>query len=305
MADGVLLNKLRKGRVWRKIGQERLTEPLSLNLASLLVWGFGSYRQKISWDLVVRQPYAYGVLKAADLAKAQGCDSVTLIEFGVASGFGLVNMARIASRVTEETGVRCEIHGFDTGTGMPPPLDFRDHPDLYQDGDFAADVAGLREVLPANVTLHLGELRDTVPAFVESISATSPVGFVALDVDYYSSTRDALQVFSGDAAGLLPRVVVYADDIALEAHNSAAGETLAIAEFNAEHPMRRLEFHRFFEDTRIFRRAQWVRQMMFLHVMDHPARQVREASQVKRYVENPYLRQESRSENFHSLSETP
>ncbi len=302
MADGVLLNKLRKGRVWRKIGQERLTEPVTLNLASLFVWGFGSYRQKVTWDLVVRQPYAYGVLKAADLAKAQGCDTVTLIEFGVASGFGLVNMARIAERVTRETGVRCEIHGFDTGAGMPPPVDFRDHPDLYQDGDFAADVVGLREVLPANVTLHIGELRDTVPAFVERLTPAAPVGFVALDVDYYSSTVDALEVFSGSASGLLPRVVVYVDDIALEAHNSAAGETLAIAEFNAANPLRRLEFHRFFEDSRIFRRAQWVRQMMFLHVMDHPARQVGAASHVKRYVENPYLKQESRTENFHSLS---
>jgi hypothetical protein len=26
--------------------------------------------------------------------------------------------------------------GFDSGVGMPPPLDYRDHPDLYQQGTF-------------------------------------------------------------------------------------------------------------------------------------------------------------------------
>src|SRR3954451_203201 len=125
----LLLSKLRKPRVWRRLLVERAAEPVHLNLVSLFVLAFGSYRAKVDWDLVVRPHYAYAILKAADLAKAQGVRHVTLVEFGVASGAGLMNMATIAQGVTETTGVRFTIHGFDTGQGMPPAQDYRDHPD--------------------------------------------------------------------------------------------------------------------------------------------------------------------------------
>src|SRR3954454_20879786 len=115
----LLRNKLRRRDHWRRIFRERLTEPVHLNLLSLLVLLFGSYRMKVSWDLVIRQQYAYGILRAADLAREQGCSRVNVIEVVVAAGAVLMNMAKIAERVTKETGVSIAIHGFDTGSGMP------------------------------------------------------------------------------------------------------------------------------------------------------------------------------------------
>lgn len=259
---------------------------------------FGSYRRKIQWDLVVRQPYAYGVLKAADLAKENGLDAVTLVEFGVASGGGLMNMAKIAERVSAETGVRFEIHGFDTGSGMPPALDYRDHPETYQQGDFVMDVESLRSILPENVTLHLGELADTIETFLGGLLPAAPIGFVSIDVDYYSSTVDALQAFTGAPDRYLPWFPVYADDITLEPHNCAAGELLAFQEFNDAQPLRRLESHPFFEKWRIFRRAIWVRQILFLHVHDHPRRASVVAKATKRYIENPYLKAQQKERFF-------
>jgi hypothetical protein len=50
-------------------------------------------------------------------------------EFGVANGAGLLNMCEIAARVTRETGVGFRIVGFDAGTGLPQPIDYRDHPE--------------------------------------------------------------------------------------------------------------------------------------------------------------------------------
>ena len=297
--DSFLLRKLAKGRIWRRILFERLTEPLHLNIASLFVLLFGSYRRKIEWDLVVRQPYAYGVLKAADLARVNDLDAVTLVEFGVASGGGLMNMAKIAQQVSAETGVRFAIHGFDTGTGMPPALDYRDHPEIYQQGDFVMDVDALRAILPDNVTLHLGELSQTVPAFLSGLTQAAPVGFVSIDVDYYSSTVEALDALKGDPRCYLPWVIVYADDISLEPHNSAAGELLAIEEFNAAVPLRCIEAHAFFEKWRIFRRAVWVRQIMFMHVMDHPRRAKADISATQRYIENPYLKAPQQKERFY------
>jgi hypothetical protein len=61
-----------------------------------------------------------------------GIKTVSLVEFGVASGAGLTNIVEIAKKVTRCTGVEFTIYGFDTGQGMPPARDYRDHPELYR-----------------------------------------------------------------------------------------------------------------------------------------------------------------------------
>lgn len=277
---------------------ERLTEPLHLNALSLLVWALGSFRSQVDWDVVFRQPYAYGVLKAADLARENGLSSITLIEFGVASGAGLMNMATIADRVSRETGVTFSLHGFDTGIGMPAAVDYRDHPELYQQGDFTMDLDRLQAALGRRATLHIGDLATTVPEFLARLDRTAPIGFVALDLDYYSSTVEALRIFLDDPNCYLPLTVIYADDISLEPHNSACGVMLALDEFNAQVAMRRIEPHRFFETWRIFRRATWVKQIMFLHVLDHPRRAVVSVSDRKRYIENPWVEWDKQGEEF-------
>lgn len=299
----LLRSKLAKWRVWRRIFNERLAEPLHLNLLSIAVLAFGSYRTKIGWDLVIRQQYAFGALEAADIARANGLGAVTLIEVGVASGGGLMNLALIAERVSKETGIRCAVHGFDSGTGMPAAIDYRDHPDLYAPGDFTMNAEALRAILPADCELHLGPLRSTLPRFLETLDPAAPIGFVALDVDYWSSTVEALELFKGNPEKYLPRTVVYVDDIALDEHNSAAGANLAIAEFNRESPRRRLERHPFLENRRIFRRPGWLKQTMFLHVLDHPRRSEPARASTQRYIENPYLGTSQPQELFHP--ETP
>ncbi|HEX6391582.1 MAG TPA: hypothetical protein VFZ89_19110, partial [Solirubrobacteraceae bacterium] len=163
--------KLRHGRIWRRILLERGTEPLHLNLLSLIVLVAGSFRAKVAFDLVVRQHHAFSLLKQADRARALGKSRVAVAEFGVASGAGLVNIAKVAQRVTRATGVEFEIYGFDTGAGMPPPRDYRDHPELYAAGDFAMDLDQLRAALPANVHLIIGDVAETVPGFVASLTA--------------------------------------------------------------------------------------------------------------------------------------
>lgn len=285
-----MLRKLTKASVRRRVFLERLTEPLHLNAIAALVWMFGSYRARVAFDLVVRPQHAFGILRAADEARRLGISTVTLVEFGVASGAGLMNMAYIASRVARETGIAFKLFGFDTGTGMPAPQDYRDHPEYYQAGDFQMDERRLRAALPPSATLILGDLRDTVPQFLASVRPDAPIGFVTVDVDYYWSTREALRLFCGDAQGYLPLTAVYCDDVFLDNHNSWAGELLAIREFNDECAMRKLEHHRFLADQRVLRNARWLRQMYFLHVMDHPARSTAAAGNAaRRYLENAYL----------------
>lgn len=285
-----IVRKLRRGRVRRRVFLERLTEPVHLNALSLFVWMFGSYRAKIDFDLVVRPQHAFGVLRAADEASRLGIRTVTLIEFGVASGAGLLNMAYIAERVTRETGVAFRLYGFDTGRGMPQRVDYRDHPEYYQPGDFTMDERALRDALPASASLVLGDLSDTVPRFLRELSPNAPVGFVAVDLDYYWSTREALKVFTGEPTHYLPLSTVYFDDILLDHHNSWAGELLAIREFNEASALRKLEQHRFLANGRVFRNASWLKQTYFLHVMDHPARSSNpKTMDDSRFLENPYL----------------
>jgi hypothetical protein len=91
--------------IWQRILYERVTESIHLNLFSILVSLFGSYRAKIDFDLILRQHNAYGILRAADEARKLGLQSVTLIEFGVAAGAGLINMCKIAEKVSSITGI--------------------------------------------------------------------------------------------------------------------------------------------------------------------------------------------------------
>jgi hypothetical protein len=288
---GFLLRKLQHKDVWERILRERLTEPLHLNGISLLVWAFGSYRAKIAFDLVVRQWNAYGILKAADQAKALGISRVSLVEFGVAAGAGLMNMAEIAAKVTRATGVQFSLYGFDTGAGLPLPRDYRDHPDLYQQGECGMDVAALRKALPANAQLVLGDLADTVGPFIRALSPREPIGYVSVDVDYYSSTVSALRMLAASAEKYLPVTVMFFDDVNNERHTSACGELLAIDEFNRTHRMRQIERHQFLENSRVFRRADWIKHIYYLHVLDHPHRSTRSREALpKVWIENPYLK---------------
>src|SRR3989338_5359849 len=120
-----LYKKLFTPRIWERIYRERFCEPFLYNFFSLFVFLFGSYRKKIYYDLIPRQPYAYGIDLACDIAKREGVKKLVLIEFGVAAGAGLFNMVDIAGQLTKETGMEFTIVGFDTGTGMPPPVNFR------------------------------------------------------------------------------------------------------------------------------------------------------------------------------------
>jgi hypothetical protein len=275
--------------MWKRIFYERLTEPVHLNALSLLVGAFGSYRQKVEYDLVIRHYNAFGILKAADQARALGLSKLCVIEFGVASGAGLMNMCAIASKVAAITGVDIKVVGFDTGKGMPAARDYRDHPDLYQEGDFPMNFEALRSRLPPTAQLILGDIATTVPQFLrEQISPECPIGYVMLDVDYYSSTVDAFQLFQGDSRSYLPVTVLYVDDIHFDVHNPFAGELLAISEFNEQNKLRKICPANFLENSRLFRNAEWIKHIFYLHVMDHPTRSAG-GKRAAYTLANPYL----------------
>jgi len=283
-----LLRKLTQKRVWRKLLYERLSEPLHLNLAAALVAMFGGFRSRVAWDLVVRPQYAYGVLHAADQARQLGLSSLTVIEFGVADGEGLLNLCALARRAEKSTGVNIRVVGFDSGAGMPPPLDYRDHPELYLQGDFPMNQKALRAALPPTAELKIGPLSQTVADFLNRTHP--PIGFAAIDVDYYSSARDALLLCADDdPTKYLPVPLLYFDDIMFETHNEWCGELLAINEFNAVHAKRKIAPDRFLHTRRIFKNPRWLSQIYVVHVFDHPWRNVLDRRRGVARLPNQYL----------------
>ncbi len=285
----LLRHLLQRKDIWKRLLVERATEPLHLNFASLFVALFGSTRAKILFDVLVRQHHAFGVLAAAEAAKARGLKDVTVIELGVGSGVGLQNICELAERVSKATQIAISVVGFDTGVGMPPPRDYRDHPELYQAGWFPMDQELLRSRLPKFATLILGDVRDTLPSFLDKLSTAEPIGFVTLDVDYYSSSVDALLLFLGKPDVYLPVVQLYVDDISMYSHNPACGELLAIREFNASHGNRQIAFNRFLPHQRIFKHAEWLTHMYSVHILDHPLRTTLKREVPIVSMPNPYL----------------
>jgi hypothetical protein len=287
--DRYLLSRLTRQSRRNRLVTERLTEPLHLNLASLFVALFGSFRAKVDHDLIVRQQFAFPILHAADKAREQGLKSITIAEFGVANGAGLLNMCKIATSVTKATGVEFRIFGFDTGAGLPPAVDYRDHPEMFQQNDFPMDVERLRAALPSFAELVIGDVAETVPSFCTTLSPASPLAFVSMDLDYYSSTKPALEIFNGNPECYLPAVLLYLDDTVIETANPWCGELLAVNEFNEENKTRKIAPFPMLRPRRLFKNSRWIDQIYLLHVLDHPARapKLRRASHV---IPNEYTR---------------
>lgn len=204
------------------------------------IFDFLPYERKIHMRSVARPHYAFGLLHAARLAHRLGLPRIAAVEFGVAGGNGLLALEEHATRVTRETGVEVSIYGFDSGSGLPPPVDYRDMPYAWEAGFYAMDAKRLQARL-RRATLILGDVRDTIRQFREH--DPPPVGFVAFDLDYYSSTVAALEILDLPDRFALPRVFCYFDDVAGGpgfCYNEFTGELLAITEFNASRPDRKI-----------------------------------------------------------------
>jgi hypothetical protein len=216
-----------------------------------------------------RPNYTWPALHVGNVARTLGYEAFSMVEFGVAGGNGLLAMETAAAAVEELLGVRVEVHGFDTGKGLPKVVDRRDAPYVQAEGEFAMDEAALRARL-RSAQLHLGLVRDTISTFIESSPA--PVGFVSVDLDLYTSTMDALALFDAEPDLLMPRVLAYFDDIMGYPWGDSNGERRAIRDFNESHVERAIDqLHglRYTMPESQFH-AAWTEAMYLIHILDHP-----------------------------------
>jgi hypothetical protein len=225
--------------------------------------------ERIIGPAPMRPHYLWCLLHVAGIARYLGYERFGALELGCAGGNGLVALEVAAGPVEEALGVEIELHGFDAGTGMPAPAGAADAPYLIEPGHFPMDVERLRARL-RRTELHLGPVGETVRVFLAR--PVAPVGFVVQDLDYHSSTSDALALFDGPAERFLPRVLSYYDDVLGYPWAVGNGERLANAEFNATHSARRIDELRgmAWSVPAAHRHDPWPEALHLVHVLDHP-----------------------------------
>jgi hypothetical protein len=199
----------------------------------------GSPELRTRFDVWPRPAYAYGVWRAAELARWLGLTGMTVAEFGVAGGSGLVALERVAEAMAFHVGIGIDVLGLDSGRGNPAPADLRDLPYVWA---------------------------NTVPVALEKLRY--PVGFIAFDLDYYSSTMQAFRVFDGALESRLPCVFCYFDDLIWPEHD-CTGEYAAIRDFNDRSAGKKISQMVNLRWTRARSRA-WNEQMYVLHDFEHP-----------------------------------
>ena len=163
------------------------------------------FRWCLARGLGERPHYVWGSLLAAHTAAALGYERFSAIEFGVAGGNGLLALERAASAAAELLGVEAEVFGFDTGTGMPAPVDHRDVPWTIPRGCSSSTSRPCgRGCIDRRA--GTGPVAQTVPEWL--LSERAPLAFAAFDLDYYSATADALAVFDARSAAAAARRVL-------------------------------------------------------------------------------------------------
>jgi hypothetical protein len=263
-----VVNRLRK---WLDDGQRPHAAPdgSPIPFDNSYEWLDASFRRLMADPVCARRPqYVWGVLDGAALAKVLGLEGVSVIEFGVASGAGLVALERVAERAEQLIGIRIEVFGFDTGTGHPKPRDYRDMPYRWFEGYYPCDKEQLEKRL-TRARMIYGLVAETVGSFIRD--GHPPVAFVGWDFSVYTATRDALSLFGADSRALLPRTPCSFRSAIGKDNCEYTGELLAISEFNAAHEMRKIckiQGMRYFVPAQYS--GHWMEWLHTMHIFDHP-----------------------------------
>ena len=246
-------------------------EPSKLIRALWRTIPIGPFSLRMKFDIPAKAQYGFGIYHAAKLAKALRIKEISCIEFGVFEGCGLLHMENLAREVSREVGVNIQLYGFDIAAGFPEPRGYKNLPYLWRSTWGKMDVEHLKEALPT-AKLVIGDVKDTVKTFRDQHNP-APIGFISFDLDLYSSTADALKLFS-TGCEILPRVICYFDDIldapeATAMFNDWTGELLAIKEFNETHETMKLAKINGLSEKRYIR-AAWPSAIYVLHAFEHP-----------------------------------
>jgi hypothetical protein len=228
-----------------------------------------SYRDRLALCAVERPHYGHCIFEAVKLAARLKYPKISVIEFGCGGGNGLINAEMHISEISKLFPVEIELYGFDTGDGLPSPKDYRDFPFYFKSGLYNMDRSCLSSKLTRS-KLVLGDVKDTCKTFFSKYTP-APIGCVFYDLDFYSSTTGALELFEAEAVHFLPRIFLYFDDIIggnTWLVSEFAGELLAIEEFNRKHPCKKIAANRYMPI--LYPDQWWAHEIYVYHDFQHP-----------------------------------
>ncbi len=233
-----------------------LADPLHVGAIRLCARLFGGFKSQSYCNVLPRGGYAFGVLRACELAKLFNISHISAVEFGVASGTGLEHLIRYAKEAEKITGVKITVLGFDNQTGLPPARSWLNHPEIWKEGEFKSNV-DLIAKFRGRAIITIGDVEDTVTA----LRNHPRIGFAAIDVDFYTSTVPVLEAITEWS---IPVASLYFDDIEFTTASEGRGELRAIAQFNEDHPEARISQDLTLPGNRLIRYARWYKHM-YLH----------------------------------------
>ncbi|MBT9331145.1 hypothetical protein [Paracidobacterium acidisoli] len=236
----------------------------------LRTWPTGSYRSRLYLGAVNRPHYGWCLYHAAEEAKALGYKAITVLEFGVAGGNGLICLCEHKRAIEKEMGVEVRVVGFDTGKGLPPSSDPRDLLYCWPPGSYEMDRPALEARIAGRAELVIGDVAQTVIGWEPA--AHAPIGAIMFDLDFYSSTMAAFGILS--QANTLPRIWCYFDDIRgypENAYTDGIGEREAIRQFNLAPERKQLRDH--LSPAYTFKAVPpeaWHEDIYLYHRLNHP-----------------------------------
>ena len=228
-----------------------------------------SYAERLVIGAVERPHYGHCIYEAAKLAARLKYPAISVVEFGCGGGNGLLNAEMHINEVEKLFPVSIQLYGFDNAAGLPPAADYRDYPYYFRPGQFRMDLDALRRRLK-RAKLVLGNVAETRKSFFKEYNP-APIGAIFHDLDYYTSTREALQIFEVDSRHFVPRTFMYFDDITGDntwLPNEYTGELFAINEFNKASETRKIVLNRAMRSH--YRDKRWAEQIFVYHDFGHP-----------------------------------
>ena len=230
-------------------------------------YNIGTFKFRMDLGALRREHYAYICFNAALLAKKLGYKKISVIEFGVAEGSGLLSLEKYTEEIHKILNIEIDIYGFDTGKGLPKVENYKDLPYHWKEGFFSMNREHLMKKLK-KAKLIIGNIETTSKNFFKEYKP-APIGAVIQDFDLYSATKVALDMMKNNNSFFLPRVFSYFDDILggeVELYNDYTGERLAINEFNLSSEDIKISPAYYFLSRK---NEQWHHQIRIIHFFKH------------------------------------
>ena len=213
------------------------------------------------------RPHYHSVIyESTQTALKLNLKKISIIEFGVAGGNGLLAIEKYCEKLSKKYKVDYEIYGFDFGDsiGLNKSEDPKDIPYFWEEGEFKMDYKKLSTKLK-KTKLILGDVSKTISKFNTDYNP-APIGAIFFDLDYYTSTINAFKIFENSDEKLLPRIICYFDD--LQPHvNNFNGEMAAIYEFNEK--FKKIKISKDYGKTLNYYYGPWEEEVFIFHKFDH------------------------------------